>query len=59
MESPIFICGMPPLDSDDPIYDIIHCDPSLNCNTHIEVEKKERKKEIPYKEGNMKDIGSH
>ena len=27
---------MAPLDPDDPIYDIFQCDPSLECNTHIE-----------------------
>jgi hypothetical protein len=38
MESLIFICGMAPLDSDDPMYDIFRCDPSLDCNMHIEAE---------------------
>ena len=38
MESPIFVCGMTPLDSDDSMYDIFRCDPSLDCNTHIEVD---------------------
>jgi hypothetical protein len=36
MESPIFIRGIVPFDSDDPMYDIFRCDPSLDCNTHIE-----------------------
>jgi hypothetical protein len=36
MESPIFVCGMAPLDPDDPCYDVFHCDPSLDCNAHIE-----------------------
>ena len=38
MESTIFMCGMAPLDSDDPCHDNFHCDPSLDCNTHIESE---------------------
>ena len=37
-ESPIFICGMTALDSDDPFYNIFLCDPSLDCNTHIEAD---------------------
>ena len=38
MESTIYMCEMAPLDSDDPCHDIFHCDPSLDCNTHIESE---------------------
>ncbi len=39
MVSPIFICGMAPLDFDDPMYGIFRCDPSLlDCNTHIEAD---------------------
>ena len=33
-----FICGMAPLDSDDPCYGIILCDTSLDCETHVEAE---------------------
>jgi len=36
MESSIFICGITPLDFGESIYDIFCCDPSLDCNTHIE-----------------------
>ena len=36
MESAIFMCGMAPLDPDDPCYAIFHCDPSFDCDTHIE-----------------------
>ena len=38
MESIIFVCGMAPLDSDYPMYDIFHCYPSLDCNIHIEAD---------------------
>ena len=38
VESPIFICGMAPLHSDDPFHDIFLCDPLLDCDTHIEPE---------------------
>ena len=38
IESTIFVCGMAPLDPDDPMYDIFQCDPSLECNTHIEAD---------------------
>ena len=38
MMSPIFMCGMAPLDSDDPFYDIFLADPSLDCDKHIEAE---------------------
>ena len=34
MESAIFVCGMAPLDPDDPFYDVFLCDPALDCNTH-------------------------
>ena len=35
-ESPIFMCGMSPLSPEDPCYDVFQCDPSLDCDTHIE-----------------------
>ena len=38
MESTIFVCGIKPLGHDDPMYDIFQCDPSLECNTHIEAD---------------------
>ncbi len=38
MESSIFICGMAPLDPDDPCYDIFQCDTSLDCDTHVEAD---------------------
>ena len=38
MEATIFMCGMAPLNSDDPCHAIHHRDPSLNCDTHIESE---------------------
>ena len=39
IESTIFMCGMTPLDPDDPCYDIFKCDPSiLVCDTHVEPE---------------------
>jgi hypothetical protein len=38
MESPNFVCGIVPLDFDDPMYDIFQCNPSLDCNTHIEAD---------------------
>jgi hypothetical protein len=37
-ESLIYMCGMAPLDPDDPYFDIFRCDPSLDCDTHIESE---------------------
>ena len=37
-ESQIFICGMFPLDSHDPWYDLFQSDPSLDCDTRIEAE---------------------
>ncbi len=37
-ESPIFICGMTALDPDDLFYNICLCDPSLDCDTHIEAD---------------------
>jgi hypothetical protein len=37
-ESLIYMCGMAPLDPDDPCFDIFQCDPSLDCDTHIESE---------------------
>jgi len=36
IETPIFGCGMAPMDKDDPCYDVFHCDPSSDCNAHIE-----------------------
>jgi len=38
MESSIFICGMAPLDPDDPCYGIFECDISLDCETHVEAD---------------------
>ena len=38
IESTIFMCGMAPVDPDDPCYDIFKCDPALDCDTHIESE---------------------
>ena len=38
IDSPIYICGMAPLDPDDPCYDIFHCDTTLDCETHLEPE---------------------
>ena len=38
MESSIFICGMAPLDPDDPCYGIFLCDTSLDCDTHVEAD---------------------
>jgi hypothetical protein len=35
MEFVIFMCGMAALDTDDPCYYIYHCDPSLECDTHL------------------------
>ena len=32
----IFMCDMAPLDPDDPCFGIFECDPSLDCDTHIE-----------------------
>jgi hypothetical protein len=37
-ESAIFVCGMAPLDFDDPLYDIFQCDPSFSCDTHVEAD---------------------
>jgi hypothetical protein len=39
MESPIFICGMAPLDSDDPCHDLFLYDPSEDCDSHVEANK--------------------
>ena len=36
IDSPIFIRGMPPLDPDDPCYDIFLCDTTLDYETHLE-----------------------
>jgi len=36
MESTIYMCGMAALDFDDPYYDILFCDPSLECDTIVE-----------------------
>jgi len=35
-ESPIFVCGMTPMDQNDPCYNFFHCDPSFDCTAHIE-----------------------
>ena len=37
-ESLIYMCGMAPLDPDDPCFDIFQCDPSLDCDAHKESE---------------------
>ena len=34
----IYMCGMDPLDPDELYFDIFHCDPSLDCDAHIESE---------------------
>ena len=36
MDSSIFICGLDPLDPDDPCYGIFQRDISLDCETHVE-----------------------
>jgi hypothetical protein len=36
MLSPIYMCGMAPLDSDDPSYNGFLAEPSMDCDTHIE-----------------------
>ncbi len=38
IESPIFICGMAPLDPDDPCHELFFCDTSLDCDSHVEAE---------------------
>jgi hypothetical protein len=38
LESPIYICGMAPLDLDDPCYEIFLCDTTLDCDKHVESE---------------------
>jgi len=38
MKSSIFICGMAPLDHDDPCYGIFQCVISLDCETHVEAD---------------------
>ena len=38
IESLIYMCGMDPLDPDDPCFDIFQCDPSLDYDAHIESE---------------------
>jgi hypothetical protein len=37
-EFTICLCGMVPLDIDDACYNIYHCDPSLEFDTHVEPE---------------------
>jgi hypothetical protein len=37
-ELTIFVCGMAPLEFDDPLYDTLQCDPSLRCDTHVEAD---------------------
>ena len=37
-ESAIYMCGMAPLDLDDPFFDIFQCDPTFDCDSHIESE---------------------
>ena len=34
----LILCGMDPLDPDDPCFDIVQCDPSHDCDAHIESE---------------------
>ena len=36
MDSTIYVCGMTALDHDDPCYDMFYCDPSLECDSHVE-----------------------
>jgi hypothetical protein len=36
LESPIYICGMAPLDLDDPCYEIFLCGTTLDCDKHVE-----------------------
>ena len=38
MDSSIFLCGVAPLDPDDPCYGIFLCDTSLDCDSHVEAE---------------------
>jgi hypothetical protein len=38
IENTLFICGMAPLDPDNPCYDIFKRDPSMDCDTHVESE---------------------
>ncbi len=39
IESPIFICGMAPLDPDDPTcHELFLCDTSLDCDSHVEAD---------------------
>ena len=37
-ESGIYMCGMVPIDLDDPFFDIFQCDPTFSCDSHIELE---------------------
>jgi hypothetical protein len=37
-ESAIYMCGMAALDLDDPFFDIFQCDPTFDCDSHIESE---------------------
>ena len=37
-ESAIYMCGIAPLDLDDPFFDIFQCDPIFDCESHIESE---------------------
>ena len=38
IESPIFICGMAPLDPNDPCHELFLYDTSLDCDSHVEAE---------------------
>ena len=38
MDSAIFVCGMAPLDPDDPSFDLFLCDPSLDSDTQNEAD---------------------
>ena len=37
-ESTIYMCGMAPLEPDDPFFDIFQCDLTFTCDSHIESE---------------------
>ncbi len=37
-DSAIYMCGMAPLDLDDPFFDIFQCDPTFDCDSHFESE---------------------
>ena len=37
-KSAIYMFGMAPLDLEDPLFDIFQCDPTFDCDSHIELE---------------------